>query len=103
MFSDLCISWKGVKGPNPTLLVKLGQELHAVQLSHLPHMPHMPVGDDGSRYELSRGLANIVADMFPDEGLLLLSASTGQYLSSTPEAVLVLDVDRPTAAQLNSM
>jgi hypothetical protein len=52
---------------------------------------------------MSKGLADIVADMFPDEGMLLLSASTGQYFSSTPEAVLVLDVDKPTATQLNSM
>jgi hypothetical protein len=93
--SALSISWTGVKGPNPTLLVKQGSELHAV------HLPCTTIASSAAA--MSRGLTDIVGDMFPDEGMLLLSASTGQYFSSTPEAVLVLDVDKPTAAELNSM
>lgn len=99
--SALSISWKGVKGPNPTLLVKQGSELHAV---HLPcTTPGRLDAFASSAAAMSKGLTDIVGDMFPDEGMLLLSASTGQYFSSTPEAVLVLDVDKPTAAELNSM
>lgn len=98
--SALGISWEGEEGPNPTLLVKLRSGLQAVQL---PQTEADRLDAFASSAAMSKGLADIVADMFPDEGMLLLSASTGQYFSSTPEAVLVLDVDKPTATQLNSM
>jgi hypothetical protein len=90
--SALGISWQGEEGPNPTLLVKQGPKLHAVQLPRFP-------GGPAAR----RGLAFKLAEMGREEGMLLLSASTGQFLSSSAEGLLLLDVDMPVATQLSGM
>lgn len=98
--SALGISWQGEEGPNPTLLVKQGPKLHAVQL---PRTPEGRLDLVASSAAAVRGLASILAEMGREEGMLLLSASTGQYLSSSAEGLLLLDVDMPVATQLSGM
>jgi hypothetical protein len=98
--SALGICWQGVVGANPTLLVKQGPKLHAVQLLRTPAGRLDAAACSAAA---ASGLAGILSDMGSEEGMLLLAASTGQYLSSTAEAVLLLNVDEPTATQLSSM
>lgn len=82
--------WQGVrplklKGSDPRLLMKRAAQL------------------DRANAAAAADAAGGVGGSSTDEGRLLLSVSTGNYFSSNPKPVLLLDVDKDTAAELNAM